>query len=121
MNNSAKIVDFNRQQMIRGIAPDGNYITPRYASEAYADAKAQAGSRAPFRVPDLKLTGAFQGDMFLKVWRRDYMIFSKDDKASKLDTKYNPFGLTNDNRMKAININTRAFAQLLKQQTGLKG
>lgn len=120
-SNSDKIVDFNRQQMVNGIAPDGQYIRPRYKSEAYADAKADAGSKAPFGIPDLKLTEAFHDALYLKLYRDDYSINSKDEKAGKLEVKYNPFGLTYDNRMRAVTINTRTFSQFFKQHTGLKG
>ena len=124
-DNEEKIVDFNRWQMLRGIAPDGNNIRPRYKSFEYADVKAErggpdgTGSLAPFRVPDLYLTGAFQDKMYIKVWSRDYEINSKDKKAGKLETDYNPFGLIRKHEAEARAFNTATLGMYFKRHTGL--
>ena len=118
-DNEGKIVDFNRWQMLRGIAPDGQNIRPRYASDVYADVKKQYGSLAPFRVPDLKLTGDFQDGMYIKVWDKDYQILSEDDKYPQLEAKYNPFGLIRKHESEARAFNTATLGQLFKRATGL--
>jgi hypothetical protein len=119
--NSDRITDLNRAQMQIGLTAIDSPITPPYRSNTYADVKKQMGSRAPFGIPDLLLTGSFQAEMQTAVDDRTYEVFSTDDKAPDLFRKYpNVFGLTPDNKEKMKAVNSRTLAQMFKKATGLK-
>jgi hypothetical protein len=116
--NKDALLDMNRHQMLRGIDPDGQQFM-KYKSVEYADIKKQAGSIAPFMIPDLKLTGSFQEKMILRVSQRDYVIHSTDEKSNKLESKYHPFGLTDNHKEKALEINTKTFSEIWRKNVGL--
>lgn len=118
--NEKPLVDINREQMQQGINAEGQTIGA-YRSTAYAKFKKSMGSRAPYRVPDLLLTGAFQKDMILVTEDTDYYITSTDDKTGELVDKYSDkiFGISKNNQSKAQEINTKKLAEMLKLATGL--
>ncbi|MDR1594295.1 MAG: hypothetical protein LBS43_07425 [Prevotellaceae bacterium] len=57
--NEQAVLEINRTQLEYGYDSDGIRIVPKYASQQYAELKASFGSKAPFRTPDLLLTGRF--------------------------------------------------------------
>ena len=75
------------------------------------------GSKAPYRVVDLLLTGNFQKEMILETDDRDYQILSTDDKTDDLVSKYgeNIFGIAPENKTEAQALNTKKLAELLKK------
>lgn len=118
--NEDKILDLNREQMETGKNTEGQTIGA-YRSKSYANFKKAIGSRAPFRVPDLKLTGEFHERMILEVDDNQYFIYSTDEKAGMLAEKYAKiFGLTKESQERAKEFNTKSLAVLFKQATGLK-
>lgn len=118
--NSSKIVMLNRRQLEVGKNTEGDSIGA-YRSKSYAQFKKSIGSKAPFRVPDLKLTGEFQKGFFLTVEDNDYYIESTDEKAGMLADKYAKiFGLTKESQVIAQGFNTKTLGGLFKRATGLK-
>jgi len=120
--NEKPLVQINREQMQSGINAEGQTIGA-YRSASYAKFKKAMGSKSPYRVPDLLLTGSFQDKMTLETDDRDYFITSTDSKTGDLMEKYkengNIFGITPKNIPLAQAINTKKLAQMLKQATGL--
>jgi len=118
--NEKPLVQLNRDQMQIGVNAEGKTIGA-YRSVSYAKFKKEMGSKAPYRVPDLLLTGAFQRDMILEVDEKDYFITSTDDKTDSLIEKYSDkiFGIGPDSKVQAQSLNTKKLAELLKQATGL--
>jgi hypothetical protein len=120
IQNASKIVTLNRRQLEVGKNAEGQTVGA-YRSSAYAKFKKEMGSKAPYRVPDLKLTGAFHKGFFLEVEDNDYYIQSTDEKAPALAEKYDKiFGLTKESQQVAKEFNTRTLGKIFKQATGLK-
>ena len=89
-----QLLDLNRLQLEEGLDSDGKYIAPEYASDRYAFYKAQAGSRAPYRTPNLKDTGAFYDRMYIDSDK--FTISSSVPYAKELENKYgtNIYGIS---------------------------
>lgn len=120
ISNESKLLDMNRRQMLSGERSDGDLISPDYFSLSYAFEKKKMGTKAPFGVPDLKYTGAFQRDMVLLVEGNEWEIGSTDDKTPELTRKYAKiFGLTKENTEQAKVINTATLGELFKKAAGL--
>jgi hypothetical protein len=117
--NEKRIVALNVSQMREGKNTEGQVLGV-YASKSYAAFKKQIGGRAPFRVVDLRLTGAFQQGMILLVEDKEYHLESTDDKAPELAGKYEKiFGLTKESQEMAKVFNTRKLGELFKKASGL--
>ena len=114
--NEKPLVQINRRQMQVGKNAEGQAIGA-YRSASYAKFKKQMGSKAPYRVVDLLLTGNFQKEMILETDDRDYQILSTDDKTDDLVSKYgeNIFGIAPENKTEAQALNTKKLAELLKK------
>lgn len=118
--NEQALTDLNREQMRRGMTAEGTAIVPDLRNKLYADAKKQAGGRAPFGTPDLYLTGSFQERMQMDVDSRSYEFGSTDEKADKLSEKYaNIFGLTKENKDMAKVITTKTLGELWRKAVGI--
>jgi len=117
--NEKPLVQINRRQMQVGKNAEGQAIGA-YRSASYAKFKKQMGSKAPYRVVDLLLTGNFQKEMILETDDRDYQILSTDDKTDDLVSKYgeNIFGIAPENKTEAQALNTKKLAELLKKAIG---
>jgi hypothetical protein len=78
----------NQEQMNVSMLSDGGRIEPPYRSAKYAKDKGR-------NYPDLKLTGAFQADMFFITDGEEFFLSSADEKTTKLVDKYGPkiFGI----------------------------
>lgn len=94
---SDQLLDLLRAQMQSGQDQFGQM--PKYASKVYASKKQAMGSKAPFGVVDLKLTGSFQDKLFLTITKTGLRIRSKDKKSNLLRIKYGNeiFVLNNEN------------------------
>ena len=107
-----KLVDLNREQMLKSRLSTGAAIRPKY-SPAYAIKKG-------FTKPNLFVTGEFQSEMFLSFNENNltYFIASFDFKTPFLRKFYgdNIFGIETDNRSKAHAITTPAIAIIYKQK-----
>lgn len=119
--NEKQIVELNREQMQIGKNAKGENIG-FLRSLSYSQAKIDRGGLAPFRVPDLLNTGAFQGAMFMEVTGDEYFIGSTDSKAEDLADKYGViFGLVPEQREGAKILTTKSLSKIFTQQTGIKG
>lgn len=119
--NEKAMVQINREQMEVGKNAEGQSIG-YYRSLSYANFKKNIGSRSPFRIPDLKLTGDFHKGMAMDVEDNKYFIYSTDDKAPDLTDRYGPiWGIAPENQDRAKEINTRTLGRLFKEATGIKG
>jgi hypothetical protein len=81
-NHEDDIVDLNRNQMMLG-EDSGGGIIGRYSNPIYEAFKESINPRAGGLV-DLKLSGGFQGNMFLKGTSFPFTVDSHDEKRSKL-------------------------------------
>jgi hypothetical protein len=119
--NDKDIVELNREQMQIGQNAKGEKIG-FLRSLSYAQAKIDQGGMAPFRVPDLLNTGAFQSRMFLEVQSDEYFIGSTDSKEPDLVDKYGKiFGLVPEQQQAAKELTTKSLSKIFTQQTGVKG
>ncbi len=109
---SDKIVDFNRDQMLKSRRADGRPIMPKY-SPKYA-------IRKGFTNPNLFLTGEFQSEMFLSVNENNltYFIATFDFKMPFLTKRYTDmiFGIEQRNQPKAKALTTPSIGRIYKQQ-----
>lgn len=103
-NNLATIADANVEQMTAGLNAEGGQLG-LYRSEPYARFKKAIGSRSPFGVVDLKLSGDFHSGVFAQRRGDTITIFSRDSKTGDLVAKYgeNTFGLTEQSRKGVAN------------------
>lgn len=88
---ASEIVEINKDQLGEGTRKDGSKIEPSYRSDSYKKMKHKMNARAGLGTPDLKLTGAFQDKMYMKVVNKakgEFDISSKDKKREELRAKY---------------------------------
>lgn len=118
--NDKVLIDVNRSQLRAGFDAEGKQLT-RYASIRYARAKSTLSSyKAPFRVPDLYLTGSFQDNMNLRVFTSEFDISSTDSKAEGLYRKYGEiFGIAPQNLPVVQRVMTPLLGRKLKMALGL--
>ncbi len=79
--NEDAFVQLNQTAMLNSMKSDGGRIEPAYRSQAYANMKGR-------NYPDLKLTGAFQGDMSFFTDGEEFFLTSNDPKMRELVDKY---------------------------------
>jgi hypothetical protein len=103
--NEERIVDENRDQLLKGKDNENKNIQPKYASAEYADYKQSKNSQPEFGIPDLKDTGDFQDKMILAISSDNFMITSTDEKTPELTVKYlDIFGL-NEKSLEVVQYN----------------
>lgn len=94
------VIDLNQSQLLSGVDSKGNELK-EYAVKGYAVFKNKLNPIPGFGIPDLKLTGAFQREMYLQFSSKGFPIeiFSRDEKTGKLVEQYGKdiFGVTKDN------------------------
>jgi hypothetical protein len=97
--NQDAIVTMQAEQMRLGKKSTGDKIG-YYRSVAYAQLKQSMGSIAPFRVPDLLLTGAFYGGLKVNLSGDKLELTSADEKTPMLVARYGEdiFGLGEDSK-----------------------
>lgn len=99
---SPEMVDYNLNQLEKGLTSEGISITPRYKSPLYAAYKQQIGSIAGFGVPNLKLSGDFYSGFYIQITGMSFDFGSRDSKSLLLEGEYSKnggiFGLTDDNK-----------------------
>lgn len=119
--NEKQIVGMNQEQMLYGKNAENERIG-FLRSITYAQAKIDRGGQAPFRVPDLFNTGAFQSRMFMDAEKDKYFIGSTDSKEPDLVGKYGPiFGLIDSFKEEAKELTTKSLSKIFTQKTGIKG
>lgn len=91
-----------RAQLASGQSSE-DYL-PVYKSDEYSKRKQKLGSKAPYGITDLKLTGNFVDKFYLRVSKNSVIIRSRDKKNSKILEKYGPeiFALNEGNLSKYI-------------------
>jgi hypothetical protein len=97
LENQGFILDSNIAQLETGRDSLGNFLR-EYASEDYAVFKQMIGSKAPFGIADLKLTGDFYSGFTLTFEGDSFRITSTDEKTEHLRAKYGNdiFGLAQE-------------------------
>lgn len=119
--NSDSIAELNKEQLLSGQAMDGSPFY-QYKDPAYAKMKNELNPLPGYGNADFKLTGAFQGGIFLKIVGVDYTLDSADDKTQKLKrlSRGAPlFGLSDENKKIAwANIIRNPFVDKLSEITG---
>ena len=106
-NSEEELVNLNRDQMLKSKTSKGALIKPKY-SEKYSRFKG-------FPNPNLKLSGDFQGEMFLETNENkgEFFISSFDPKITFLTDMYkNIFGIAPNNIVKASKKATSEFIKL---------
>ena len=104
-------VNWNKTQMLSNTTADDRPLIHRMTGSEYLspDYAKMTGKRKP----NLKLTGDFQGAMFLKLpTEKEYIIGSTDRKSIKLMEDYgNIFGISPKNRPEVIAMNNNAVIE----------
>ena len=119
-DNDKVLITVNRSQLRGGFDAEGKQLK-QYRSIRYAKAKQKLSSyKAPFRIPDLYLTGSFQNNMNLRVSGSEWDISSSDNKAEGLYRKYGEiFGIAEQNLPTVQRIMTPRLGAKIKMQLGL--
>ena len=65
-----------QNQHVFGLNGTGNKITPSYAGKLYSQFKASLNPSAGYGIPDVKVTGAYNDGMSLKIEGDNYVIDS---------------------------------------------
>ena len=98
IENQAEILDLNVAQLEVGKDSLGNLLD-EYTTDEYAQFKQAIGSKAPFKIADLKLTGDFHSGFVLKYEGATvFNIDSTDEKTEQLKKEWgeNIFGLSEE-------------------------
>lgn len=104
-----------RYQLLRGLRPDGEFITPGYRMESYARSKNQKNNRPPYGVPDLKDTGAFHRSIKMEVKGDELVFDATDEKWDDLRRKYSDvLGLTTESGNEIAELTWSLFVDELK-------
>jgi hypothetical protein len=120
-SNSGVFIKLNKEQMLSGKGKTKNI--GRYLSGVYARFKAEMNPKPGTGNVDLRLTGSFQDQMFMKVQGEGFEIGSTDSKAGDLENKYGVqiFGLNDGSRVGFIDDYLLPdFHKLVGKMTGLK-
>lgn len=99
LENSEEIIDANTAQLSKGLYSDGDQM-PELKSVSYAEYKKQRGGKAPLGIVDLKDEGDFYEGFYLAKGSDGFLIGSRDQKESDLQSKYGNeiFGLTDESK-----------------------
>jgi len=109
--------DIQREQMLEGEGKSGKI--GKYRSKSYAARKVLINPKPGFGNVDLKLTGAFQNEIFVDARDNSVVIDSADEKAGALIEKYgkNIFGLNQVNKASySKNVMGQVVTRKIKKQ-----
>lgn len=123
IENDQQVLTLNKAQLYNAGLKNDNDIAGLYRSVGYALEKNRMNPKPGYGVVDLKLTGQFYSQFYLKVSNDSYEIGSTDSKAEALVKRYSPliFGLTPESRLKAWQDFLRAaVVKSLAEHTGCK-
>ena len=105
MENDAGIIDLNTSHLEEGKSSTGDFLSPPYAFDEYAEFKQTLNRKPPKGVPDLKFEGDFYSGFFIEPKQDTAWIDSRDEKTPRLERKYdNIFGIAPENRDEFIQI-----------------
>lgn len=121
---SAELVDYNLDQLAKGLTSENVSISPRYRSRDYAAYKNTLNPKAGFGVADLNLTGDFYAGFYVQISGMSFTFGSNDPKSALLEGKYSAnggiYGLTDENKANfAQNEVKPAIVSHIQQKTGL--
>lgn len=98
-----QIVKLNTDNLLKGLTPLGQRLTPSYSRVKYAKAKNRFNPLPGLGNPDLKLTGDFHNSFYIIAKKSAFTLEASDKKTGLLIDKYgseNIFGLTiEDNKI----------------------
>ena len=89
---SLDMIALNKQQLLHGLSDLGTKIDPGYKNAKYADDKYGQNPLAGYGNPDLFRTGKFYASFYIRFTEDGWESGSTDDKAAKLEKKYNENG-----------------------------
>lgn len=93
------IVEFNKQQLKRGLSAGPARISPKYKKKDYAVEKNAMNPLPGYGIPDLLYTGDFYAGFGIEVKADEYEVFSTDPKAYELEAKYKQiFGMNQESK-----------------------
>lgn len=111
-NTADDMVFIQKQQLFRGIRPDGQDVYPLY-SPLTVFLKAQKGQ--PFDRVTRRDTGEYYRGIEVHVKGVNYEIESTDWKAEMLNEKYGDIGLSKDSKVSYIMVLKPAFITDIKK------
>lgn len=117
LENENFILDANTAQLENG-KDSFDKLLWEYASDEYARFKQSIGSKAPFGIADLKLTGDFYSGFTLVVEGNEFRITSTDSKTSDLVSRYGEeiFGLTEKSITEVLPYLEESFIKLFRNE-----
>lgn len=108
-----ELLDLLRAQLEHGEAGDGQL--PKYANDAYAKRKQTMGSKAPYGIVDLKLTGSFQDKLAIIMTKKGARIRSTDKKSNELRKQYSKEIFELNGKSSSIYLNEIIYPALIKK------
>jgi hypothetical protein len=132
--NTAKIADMQRDQMLEGRGVDGDFIRPYYSENPYFKTpeaakryakwkqKITPNPQRPEDVPNLTINNFFHNSLSSKVDGDEFEIETDASFGEDVFSVHkNARGLNEEKRLLfAENITLPKFAQVLKEKTGLE-
>lgn len=88
--NTKKLADLNRKQLLAGKTAEDAYIQPGYKSAAYARKKNAQNPAPGYGNPDLYKTGSFSRQITATANTTGVAVVSSDYKQDQLLQKYGP-------------------------------
>lgn len=112
-NTADDMVFIQKQQLFRGIRPDGGKVYPDY-TPLTKFIKAQKGQ--PFDRVTRRDTGEYYAGIEINVNGDKFEIESTDWKAEMLNEKYGDIGLSKDSRVSYVGVLKPEFVRLIKDK-----
>lgn len=115
LEHESEIIDANTDQLSKGFYSDGDRM-PDYANENYAQFKQSIGSKAPYGITDLKLTGDFHSGFFMKPDSDGFQIWSSVSKTDELVGKYGAdiFGISPESKKELKSNFSQSLVEKIK-------
>jgi hypothetical protein len=106
------MVELNRQQLLRGLDREGNYLSPKYSEDPYFKSKESAKRYAAWKkkiepvktdrpedVPNLYIIGTFHSLIDIDVNASEYTFSNAASFASDVENKFQGiYGLTSESK-----------------------
>lgn len=133
-NNSQKLSDLQREQMLKGRGVDGEYIRPFYSENPYFKKPGAAlkyaqwkqkitpNAERPEDVPNLTINNRFHDSIYTKLSGDTFSMESDDSNADDIISVHqNAIGLDADSRLQfATEITLPEFAKVFEEKTTLR-
>ena len=129
-----EIVALNKEQLLRGLDSDGNYLSPKYSEDPYFKSHESAKRYAewkkkiepkrdkPFDVPNLYITGRYHGTIDISVTQETMITTSDDPSAGSIEQKFTDviYGLNDDSKREYIPVVLVPLKQRITGKLGFK-